>query len=102
MAEQGATAVESIRPLLERFLDNEATVRDLIARDPTFAALCREYGQTAEEVQQLRQERAHIERELQHLRQRRDHIEGELERLPQWHEQLEEGLLTRIEGYTPV
>ena len=51
MAEPDATAVKKIRPLLERFLDNEATVRDLIARDPTFAALCREYGQTAEEVQ---------------------------------------------------
>ena len=65
---------ESIRSLLERFPEDEATVRDLSERDPVFAALCREYRQTAEEIQRLRQ----------------------------LHEQIEEELLTRIEGYAPV
>jgi hypothetical protein len=49
-------------------------VRDLIKRDPTFAALCAEYRQTEEELQQPRQ----------------------------WHKQIEEELLTRIEGYAPA
>ena len=46
MATQGTTGIESIRHLLERFPEDEATVRDLIKRDPTFAALCEEYRQT--------------------------------------------------------
>jgi hypothetical protein len=49
-------------------------VRDLLRRDPSFAALCAEYRQT--------------ERELEQLRER--------------HQQIEEELLTRIEGYTPA
>jgi hypothetical protein len=43
MAAQDATGVEAIRHLLERFPEDETTVRDLITRDPTFATLCREY-----------------------------------------------------------
>ena len=74
MAEQDTTGVEDIRHLLNRFPEDETTVRDLIQRDPTFAALCREYHQTEEEVQRLR------------------------ERL----EQLDEELVTRIEGYAPI
>ena len=74
MAAQGTTGVDSIRHLLERFPEDETTVRDLIRRDPTFAALCEEYRQT----------------------------EGELQQLRQRHKQIEEELLTRIEGYAPV
>jgi hypothetical protein len=74
MAAQAATEVESIRHLLERFPEDETTVHDLIQRDPTFAALCQEYRQTEVELEQLRQR----------------------------NEQIEEELLTRIEGYTPV
>ena len=74
MAAHDATGVEAIRHLLERFSEDEATVHDLVTRDPTFATLCREYRQTEEELEQLRQRR----------------------------EQIEEELLTRIEGYTPA
>ena len=74
MVAQGAPGVESIRHLLERFPEDETTVRDLIRRDPTFAALCEEYRQT----------------------------EGELQQLRQRHKQIEEELLTRIEGYAPA
>ena len=74
MAEEDTTGVEDIRHLLNRFPEDETTVRDLIQRDPAFAALCREYHQTEEEVQRLR------------------------ERL----EQLDEELVTRIEGYAPI
>jgi DNA-binding transcriptional MerR regulator len=74
MAEQNATGLEDIRHLLDRFPEDETTVRGLIEQDPTFAALCREYHQTEEEVQRLR------------------------ERL----EQLDEELVTRIEGYAPI
>jgi hypothetical protein len=74
MAAQDATGVDAIRHLLERFPEDEATVRDLVTRDPTFATLCREYRQTEEELERLRQQR----------------------------EQIEEELLTRIEGYTPA
>ena len=98
MAEPDASVPESLR---RRFPEDDATVRDLIARDTTFAALCREYRRTEEQLQELRQEHARIERELPHLRQRRDHIEKELEHLPQRQEQIEAELLTRIEGYTP-
>ena len=74
MAEPNVTGLEDIRHLLDRFPEDEATVRGLIEQDPTFAALCREYHQTEEEVQRLR------------------------ERL----EQLDEELVTRIEGYAPI
>jgi len=74
MAKQDTTGVEDIRHLLNRFPEDETTVRDLIQRDATFAALCREYHQTEEEIQRLR------------------------ERL----EQVDEELVTRLEGYTPM
>ena len=59
---------------LDRLAEDEATVRDLIEQDPTFAELCQEYRQTEEELQRLRQR----------------------------HEQVEEELLARIEGYRPT
>ena len=74
MAAQDVTDVKTIRHLLDRFPENEKSVQDLIARDQTFAALCREYRQTEQEIERLRQR----------------------------YEQIEEELLTRIEGYTPV
>ena len=74
MAEQNATGLEDIRHLLDRFPEDETAVRGLIEQDPTFAALCREYHQTEEEIQRLR------------------------ERL----EQVDEELVTRLEGYTPM
>ena len=74
MAEQNATGLEDIRHLLDRFPEDETAVRGLIEQDPTFAALCREYHQTEEEIQRLR------------------------ERLVQ----LDEELVTRIEGYAPI
>ena len=83
MAAQDATGVESIR-----FPEDETAVRDLIARDPTFAALCREYHQTEEELQQLEREGDNVAEEAAGLRQRQAQIEDEL--------------LARIEGHRPV
>jgi hypothetical protein len=74
MAAQAASGVETIGHLLERFPEDETTVHDLIRRDPTFAAPCEEYRQT----------------------------EGELQQLRQRHQQIEDELLTRIEGYAPT
>ncbi len=72
--------VERIRSLLARFSENEATVRDLVARDPSFDTLCDEYRKVFETLNGL-------EAEIQRLRQRLA-----------W---LEEELLTRIEGQQP-
>jgi uncharacterized protein YdcH (DUF465 family) len=88
MAAQDATGIESIRHLLERFPENETAVRDLIERDPTFAALCREYRQTEEELQQLEREGDNAAEKTAELRQR--------------HAQIEDELLARIEGYRPL
>ena len=88
MAGQDATGPESIRHLLDRFPEDEATVRDLIARDPTFDALCREYRQTEEEFQQTEREGSSAAELAAELRRRR--------------EQIEEELLARIEGYRPT
>jgi len=74
MAEQDTTGLEDIRHLLDRFPEDENTVRGLIEQDASFAALCREYHQTEEEIRRLRQ------------------------RL----EQIDEELVTRIEGYAPI
>ena len=88
MAEQNATGVESIHHLLERFPENETTVRDLIARDPTFDALCREYRQSEEELQQIEGKGEDTAEKAAELRRR--------------YEQIEEELLARIEGYRPI
>jgi len=55
MAEPNVTGLEDIRHLLDRFPEDETAVRGLIEQDPTFAALCREYHQTEEEIQRLRE-----------------------------------------------
>ena len=88
MAGQDATGPESIGHLLDRFPEDEATVRDLIARDPTFAALCQEYGQSEEELRQTERGGEGAAELATELRQR--------------HEQIEEELLARIEGYRPT
>ena len=82
--------VERIRLLLARFSENEEAVRRLVATDPRFDALCREYRKVIElldcfeaEVERL----TALEAEVRRLRQRRA-----------W---LEEELLTRIEGHEP-
>jgi uncharacterized protein YdcH (DUF465 family) len=78
--------VERVRHLLDRFPEDEETIRDLIKRDAGFDALCQEYQQTEQELRQIEQEGAAAEAaELRHR-----------------HEAIEEELLARIEGYRPV
>jgi uncharacterized protein YdcH (DUF465 family) len=78
--------VERVRHLLDRFPEDEETIRDLIGRDAGFDALCQEYQQTEQELRDLEQKEAAAEAaELRHR-----------------HEAIEEELLARIEGYRPV
>jgi hypothetical protein len=72
--------VERIRVLLKRFPENEATVRELVATDAAFDALCHEYREVIELL---------------------DDVEAEVKRLRERRAWLEEELLTRIEGYQP-
>jgi hypothetical protein len=69
--------VERIQSLLARFPEDEGTVRELIARDPSFDALCHEYRRVTELL-------GSFEAHVKLLKERRA-----------W---LEEKLLTRIEG----
>jgi uncharacterized protein YdcH (DUF465 family) len=78
--------VERIRHLLNRFPEDEDTIRDLVERDTGFDALCQEYQQTEQELRQLEQKGAAAEAaELRHR-----------------YEAIEQELLARIEGYRPV
>jgi uncharacterized protein YdcH (DUF465 family) len=72
--------VERIRSLLERFPEHEGTVRDLVARDPNFDALCQEYREVIDML-------SSVEANVKLLKERRA-----------W---LEERLLSRIEGQPP-
>jgi len=72
--------VERIRSLLERFSENEETVRQLVATDPAFDALCDAYREVIERL---------------------DGVEVEVKRLEQRRARLEEDLLMHIEGYQP-
>jgi uncharacterized protein YdcH (DUF465 family) len=72
--------VERIRPLLARFSENEEIVRQLVATDASFDALCDEYHEVIERL---------------------DGLEAEVERLKERRAELEEDLLMRIEGYQP-
>ena len=72
--------VERIRSLLAKFPEDEATVRELVARDENFDALCQEYRKV---VDMLGSFQAHVELLKQHRA---------------W---LEEQLLKRIEGQPP-
>jgi len=63
--------VERIRTLLTRFTEDEEAVRQLVARDVSFDALCNEYGKVIKlldafkaQVKQLRARRAWLEEEL--------------------------------------
>jgi uncharacterized protein YdcH (DUF465 family) len=75
--------VERIRPLLARFSENEEIVRQLVATDASFDALCDEYHEVIERLERL------------------DGLEAEVERLKERRAELEEDLLMRIEGYQP-
>jgi len=72
--------VERIRSLLARFSENEETVRQLVATDPAFDALCDAYREVIERL---------------------DGVEVEVKRLEQRRARLEEDLLMHIEGYQP-
>jgi len=72
--------VERIRSLLARFSENEETVRQLVATDARFDALCDEYREVIERL---------------------DGLEVEVKRLKERRAELEEDLLMRIEGYQP-
>jgi predicted nucleic acid-binding Zn-ribbon protein len=72
--------VERIRSLLARFSENEETVRQLVATDPRFDALCDEYREIIERL---------------------DGLEAEVKRLKERRTELEEDLLMHIEGYEP-
>lgn len=81
--------VERIRHLLDRFPEDEETIRDLIQRDATFEALCQEYRQTEQELHRLEDEGIATggATEAAELRHR--------------YEAIEEELLARIEGCRP-
>jgi hypothetical protein len=72
--------VERIRSLLARFPEDEETVRELVARDANFDALCEEYSKV---TGMLRSFEVHVKL----LKERRAC--------------LEEKLLMRIEGQPP-
>jgi uncharacterized protein YdcH (DUF465 family) len=72
--------VERIRSLLARFPEDEETVRELVAKDANFDALCEEYSKV---VDMLRSFEVHVKL----LKERRAC--------------LEEKLLMRIEGQPP-
>jgi uncharacterized protein YdcH (DUF465 family) len=75
--------VERIRSLLARFSENEETVRQLVATDPGFDALCDEYREVIERLEGI------------------EGLEVEVKRLEERRARLEEDLLMHIEGYQP-
>lgn len=80
--------VERIRDLIERFPEDEETVRQLIKSDPTFDSLCQEYKDIGDELRRLeRKPDPGAAIEAEGLKMRRQAIEEEL--------------LARIEGYSP-
>jgi len=72
--------VERIRSLLAQFPEDEQTVRELVARDANFDALCQEYRKVIDML-------GSFETNIHLLKERRA-----------W---LEEKLLSRIEGQPP-
>jgi len=72
--------VERIRSLLARYSEDEEIVRQLMATDASFDALCNEYCKVIELL---------------------DGFETQIKRLMERRAWLEEELLTRIEGYQP-
>ena len=66
--------VERVRSLLARYSEDEEAVRELVATDVSFDALCTEYQKVVEmldgfeaQIKELRQHRAWLEEELQAL-----------------------------------
>ena len=84
--------VERIRSLLAQFPEDEAAVRELVARDASFNALCQGYRNVVDLLDGFETE---IKR-LKHL-----HASAEVTRLKHLRASLEEQLLSRIEGYEP-
>jgi uncharacterized protein YdcH (DUF465 family) len=84
--------VERIRSLLAQFPEDEAAVREWVARDASFNALCQEYRDVIELLDRF-------EREVKRLTHRR--ASAEVTRLKHLRASLEEQLLSRIEGYEP-
>jgi uncharacterized protein YdcH (DUF465 family) len=84
--------VERIRSLLAQFPEDEAAVRDLVARDASFNALCQEYREVIKLLDRF-------ETEVKRLMQLR--APTEVARLTHLRASLEEELLSRIEGYEP-
>jgi hypothetical protein len=84
--------VERIRSLLARFSENEETVRQLVATDPGFDALCDKYREVIERLDALDALDG-----LDGL----DGLEAEVKRLEERRARLEEDLLMHIEGYQP-
>jgi uncharacterized protein YdcH (DUF465 family) len=78
--------VERIRSLLARFSENEEAVRQLVATNPGFDALCDEYRDVIERLGQI---------------ERLESLEAEVKRLEERKAELEEDLLMHIEGYEP-
>ena len=72
--------VERIRSLLARFSEDEESVRRLVATDASFNALCHEYRNVIDLL---------------------DNYEVQVKRLRERRAWLEEELLTRIEGHQP-
>ena len=84
--------VERIRSLLAQFPEDETAVRELVASDASFNALCQEYGKVTELLD-------HFDAEIKWFTQLR--ALTEVTRLTHLRASLEEELLSRIEGYEP-
>ncbi len=72
--------VERIRSMLARFWEDEETVRQLMAGDASFDALCSDYRKVIKLL---------------------DSYEAQVKQLRELRSRLEEALLTRTEGYEP-
>ncbi|MBV8092473.1 MAG: hypothetical protein JO110_04420 [Acetobacteraceae bacterium] len=81
--------VQRIRHILERFPEDEALVRQLVRDNREFDALCQEYANTTKELESLpKPQNADSADQANALRKRCTEIE--------------EQILTMIEGYRPV
>ena len=74
--------IEELRRVLERFPEDEETIRQLLQNNDNFKTLCKEYNSIDQELQGADAERT---TELKHLQA-----------------SLEEEMLRVIEGYQPV
>ena len=84
--------VERIRSLLAQFPEDETAVRELVASDASFNALCQEYRKVTELLDRF-------DTEIKWFTQLR--ALTEVTRLTHLRASLEEELLSRIEGYEP-